>query len=442
MEKINRGWISLEMSFGLILIMLALAGASAMMRQYLDNQEWNAIAQKSTVISDAARRYIADNYPSLLSQAPAGQTLPITVATLINGGYLRPGYSDTNTYGQQYEAVVMKNSKQPDQLDSYVITQRGKPLNDKGRRTVAARINGMGGYTQNNQAVGAFSGWQRPLSQLGLNIPDGHIVVDLTNSVLNTASDESDRLYRYKVNTRPDLNQMHTDIDMGGNALNNASTVTATSDIKSTGGWLVTDNSKGWMNETHGGGFYMDDDSWVKSINGKGIYTAGQLKADGRITAGEYLELKGAAVSGQHCSPEGLVGWSASSGLLTCLNGTWGSISSGMYSRMGVNQLTITSPTTYHLILVTISSKFSGKDGSHTASANFNVLNNGQLVGTVSNAVNVHKGGSSGHSWIYESYAVAQKAFAVPVSGGNQITVAYSSGNYHLGSDIRIDLAN
>lgn len=333
MEKINRGWISLEMSFGLILIMLALAGASAMMRQYLDNQEWNAIAQKSTVISDAARRYIADNYPSLLSQAPAGQTLPITVATLINGGYLRPGYSDTNTYGQQYEAVVMKNSKQPDQLDSYVITQRGKPLNDKGRRTVAARINGMGGYTQNNQAIGAFSGWQRPLSQLGLNIPDGHIVVDLTNSVLNTASDESDRLYRYKVNTRPDLNQMHTDIDMGGNSLNNANNIAAQTgsfekDVTSNSGSFVTRNNQGWTNQTHQGGFYMDDDSWVKSLNGKGISTTGQLKggtvhADGRLSTDEYLQVGGLGIPGTACPSEGLIGHDQNSGLVTCHAGIW-----------------------------------------------------------------------------------------------------------------------
>lgn len=333
MEKINRGWISLEMSFGLILIMLALAGASAMMRQYLDNQEWNAIAQKSTVISDAARRYIADNYPSLLSQAPAGQTLPITVATLINGGYLRPGYSDTNTYGQQYEAVVMKNSKQPDQLDSYVITQKGNPLNDKGRRTVAARITGMGGYTQNNQAVGAFSGWQRPLSQLGLTIPDGHIVVDLTNSVLNTASDESDRLYRYKVNTRPDLNQMHTDIDMGSNSLNNANNIAAQTgsfekDVTSNTGSFITSNNQGWTNQTHQGGFYMDDDSWVKSLNGKGISTTGQLKggtvhADGRLTTDEYLQVGGLGIPGAACPTEGLIGHDQNSGLVTCHNGIW-----------------------------------------------------------------------------------------------------------------------
>lgn len=335
MEKINRGWISLEMSMGLILIMLALAGASEMMRQYLDNQEWIAIAQKSTVISDAASRYIADNYASLLAEAPAsGNTLPVTVTSLINSGYLRPGYSDTNTYGQQYEAVVMKNSKQSDQLDSYVITQKGNPLNDEGRRIVAEHIKGIGGYTQNNQAVGAFSGWQRPLSQLGLNIPDGHIVVDLTNGVLNTASDESDRLYRYKVNTRPDLNQMHTDIDMGSNALNNASTVTAQSDIKSTGGWLITDDSKGWMNETHGGGFYMDDDNWIKSVNGKGIMTSGQVdggtvRAEGRLSAGEVLQLDQVNTAGTSCNKNGLLSHDSHGAALSCIDGIWSSPGSG-----------------------------------------------------------------------------------------------------------------
>lgn len=348
-NTINKGWISLEMSLGLILIMLALAGAATLTNQYLDNQEWNAIAQKSTVISDAARRYIADNYASLLAGAPpTGHTLAVTVTTLINGGYLRPGYNDTNTYGQQYEAVVMKNSKQPARLDSYVITRQGKPLNDKGRRAVAARINGMGGYTQNNQAVGAFSGWQRPLSQLGLTLPDGHIVVDLTNSVLNTASDESDRLYRYRVNTRPDLNKMHTDIDMGGNSVTDGNNIAAQTgsfekNVTSNSGAFVTRNNQGWINQTHQGGFYMDDNAWVKSLNGKGISTTGQLKggtvhADGRLSGGEYLQLGGLGIPGAACPQEGLIGHDQNSGLVTCHARIWtagGSLKQSRCMQMG-----------------------------------------------------------------------------------------------------------
>lgn len=333
MEHINKGWLSLEMSGAILIIMLAIIASEQLMSQYLDNQEWAAIAQKSTVISDAAQRYIADNYSTLTTQAAPGKALPIPVSTLISTGYLRAGYVDTNTYGQQYEAVVVKNSKQPDQLDSYVVTQKGRPLNEKGMRAVASGITGMGGYTKNGQAVGAFSGWTQPLSQLGLSIPDGHIVVDLTNGVLNTANDESDRLYRYKVDTRPELNQMHTDIDMAGNSVSNGNDIAAQTgsfekDISSHSGSLVTHNNNGWTNQTHNGGFYMDDDDWVKSLNGKGISTTGQLKggtvrADDRLSGGEFLQLDGIAVAGTSCDTNGLIGHESNGVLITCQNRVW-----------------------------------------------------------------------------------------------------------------------
>ncbi|WP_235424028.1 shufflon system plasmid conjugative transfer pilus tip adhesin PilV [Citrobacter koseri] len=339
MAHINKGWISLEMSLGLTLIVVCLAAGTSLVSQFMDNQEWNTIAQKSAVISDAAQRYIADNYSSLVSQSAPGKALPVTVATLISSGYLRTGYSDTNTYDQQYEAVVVQNSKQPEQIDSYVITQNGQPLTDKGMRTVASRINGMGGYTKNNQAIGAMSGWQFPLSQIGLNIPDGHLVIDLTSGVLNSASEESDRLYRYKVNTRPELNTMHTGIDMGGNDINNggavnAATGTYSSDVKSTGGWFITDDSKGWTNETHGGGFYMDDDNWVKSLNGKGIMTSGELdggtvRAEGRLSAGEVLQLDQVNTAGASCSLNGLLSHDSDGAALSCIDGIWSSPGGG-----------------------------------------------------------------------------------------------------------------
>ncbi|HCN5373134.1 TPA: shufflon system plasmid conjugative transfer pilus tip adhesin PilV, partial [Escherichia coli] len=98
-----------------------------------------------------------------------------------------------------------------------------------------------------------------------------------------------------------------------GNSGNFDVNVTAGGDIRSNNGWLITRNSKGWLNETHGGGFYMSDGSWVRSVNNKGIYTGGQVKggtvrADGRLYTGEYLQLERTAVAGASCSPNGLVG--------------------------------------------------------------------------------------------------------------------------------------
>ncbi len=115
--------------------------------------------------------------------------------------------------------------------------------------------------------------------------------------------EDIDRLYRFEVNGRPDLNKMHTAIDMGSNNLNNVGAVnaqtgnfsgnvngvngtfsgqvkgnsgnfdvnvTAGGDIRSNNGWLITRNSKGWLNETHGGGFYMSDGSWVLKCKQQG----------------------------------------------------------------------------------------------------------------------------------------------------------------------------
>lgn len=56
---------------------------------------------------------------------------------------------------------------------------------------------------------------------------------------------ESDRLYRFQVPGRPELNQMNTAINMGGNNLNNAGNVNGQSatlkgDVTSENGWLIT----------------------------------------------------------------------------------------------------------------------------------------------------------------------------------------------------------
>ncbi|HEA7378141.1 TPA: shufflon system plasmid conjugative transfer pilus tip adhesin PilV, partial [Escherichia coli] len=206
---------------------------------------------------------------------------------------------------------------------------------------------GLGGYIQDGKtATGALRSWSVALSNYGAKSGNGHIAVLLSTDELSGAAEDTDRLYRFQVNGRPDLNKMHTAIDMGSNNLNNVGAVnaqtgnfsgnvngvngtfsgqvkgnsgnfdvnvTAGGDIRSNNGWLITRNSKGWLNETHGGGFYMSDGSWVRSVNNKGIYTGGQVKggtvrADGRLYTGEYLQLERTAVAGASCSPNGLVG--------------------------------------------------------------------------------------------------------------------------------------
>ena len=101
---------------------------------------------------------------------------------------------------------------------------------------------------------------------------------------------ESDRLYRFQVPGRPELNQMNTAINMGGNNLNNAGNVNGQSatlkgDVTSENGWLITKNDKGWKNITYGGGFTMTDSQWIRAVGGKGIITTGEIKG-GKVSAG------------------------------------------------------------------------------------------------------------------------------------------------------------
>lgn len=67
-------------------------------------------------------------------------------------------------------------------------------------------------------------------------------------------------------------------------------------------GWLRTQISgTGWYHEVHGGGWFMQDNDWVRAYADKGIFTGGDFQArdailsgNFAIASGKYLYLKGA----------------------------------------------------------------------------------------------------------------------------------------------------
>jgi hypothetical protein len=53
-------------------------------------------------------------------------------------------------------------------------------------------------------------------------------------------------------------------------------------------GWHLSYGDSGWCNETHGGGWRMEDDTWIRSYGGKSIYQdQGILRTDGVLQVGE-----------------------------------------------------------------------------------------------------------------------------------------------------------
>jgi hypothetical protein len=51
--------------------------------------------------------------------------------------------------------------------------------------------------------------------------------------------------------------------------------------------WIRTMGDTGWYSESHGGGWYMSDNTWIRSYGNKSIYqNTGTLRTDGTLQVG------------------------------------------------------------------------------------------------------------------------------------------------------------
>ncbi|EAM1289264.1 shufflon system plasmid conjugative transfer pilus tip adhesin PilV [Salmonella enterica] len=357
MKKINQGNAQLiSLVLVLTIAMMAAPRGIEMMAQQQSERVWDVTASQFNAVQMAARQYISDNISTLATQVKPGHPVYVTVNTLKTTGHLPAGFG-ANDHNQSYLIAVVSNPKMTSQLQAFVMTTGGQPWDFGALRHISGSISGLGGYVwPDNQAVGAGGGWKMKLADYGLSSKQGSLVTFIPSDQLGTSGQGNDRLYRYAVNGHPDFNRMHTAIDMDGNNLSNAGDITGkqaiisggisgqsatingeikgqqatiTGDIKSTGGWITTQGNKGWLNETYGGGFYMSDSSWMRSLNNKGIYTAGeirggQLRSDGNVSVGGVLDLDQINVANTYCPKNGSVSRTATGAPLSCQSGVWG----------------------------------------------------------------------------------------------------------------------
>ncbi|WP_438410141.1 shufflon system plasmid conjugative transfer pilus tip adhesin PilV [Escherichia coli] len=450
MKKTDKGVSLLEVLLVIGIMVMVIPKVYENIENHLNNVRWQNAAEHANTYNTAVRNYVADNASTLLAGS-----LPktITPATLIQKGYLKSGFSESN-FGQSYITGIAKNSK-TSRLEALTCSNGGQSLSEAGMRSVASMIEGLGGYINSSkQAIGAGGGWSDTPSNYGLNCATGHIAMALVGADLQ----ESDRLYRYSITNRPDLNRMHTAIDMNSNNLNNVGTLngnaaalsgdisarngtfsgaisgntaTTNGDITSNNGWLVTKNSKGWMNSTYGGGWYMSDSSWLRSVNNKGIYTGGQVKggtvrADGRLYTGEYLQLEKTATAGASCSPNGLVGRDSTGAILSCQSGVWrtSGSSNGSYSNLGSHRGSFTGRNTGSGTLFVYAS------GGNGGSAGGDCANTSRLQGYVAGGL-ISTNASNNPSYGKTAFI----SFAVPAGATYQIT-SYPAQNYSCGSGV------
>ncbi|ELZ6344263.1 shufflon system plasmid conjugative transfer pilus tip adhesin PilV, partial [Salmonella enterica] len=335
-QKHDGGFVAMSVGAGLLIVLVMASMAARYMGDYLKSREWQVVAMQTNRFTQAASSYVGRYYPTVLASATTTKPVVVTSQMLKNTGLLPASFSETNSYGQQYQAMIVRNQQNQELLQGMVVSRGGHALNQISKDITA----GFGGYVEDGQtAVGAMRSWRIALSSYGTSTGRGHLAVMLSTDDLSGAREDGDRLYRFQVNGRPDLNKMHTSIDMGGNNLNAVGTVVANSatvntvsgqsgsfsvslvsngpitaggDIRSTGGWIVTRSGKGWMDETHGGGLYMSDNDWLRILNNKGFYTGGEIRggkvrSDGDVSVGGVLDLDKINVANTYCPKDGSV---------------------------------------------------------------------------------------------------------------------------------------
>ncbi|WP_258018623.1 shufflon system plasmid conjugative transfer pilus tip adhesin PilV [Salmonella enterica] len=346
-QKHDGGFVAMSVGAGLLIVLVMASLAARYMGDYLKSREWQVVAMQTNRFTQAVSSYVGKFYPTVLASATTTTPAVVTTQMLKNTGLLPASFSETNSYGQQYQAMIVRNQQNQELLQGMVVSRGGHAMPFTALSQISKDITaGFGGYVEDGQtAVGAMRSWRIPLSSYGTSTGRGHLAVMLSTDDLSGAREDGDRLYRFQVNGRPDLNKMHTAIDMGGNNLNSVGTVTASNvagqngnfgvslvsngpitaggDIRSTGGWIVTRSGKGWMDETHGGGLYMSDNDWLRILNNKGFYTGGEIRggkirSDGDVSAGGILTLDKINVASTACPVNGAISRDTAGATLSC----------------------------------------------------------------------------------------------------------------------------
>lgn len=257
-KKIHRGGSQL-LALMLVLAIAALVAPAGMEQysQYMARKSWKVSADQFNTVQDAALSYIKDDIAALQAQVSPGKPAYISLDMLRKKGYL-PVHFGANPQAQSYLLAVVAHPRFSKQLQAFLLTTGGTGYDFGALRHIARDIQGMGGYVwDNSMATGADGGWKIPLQDYGISNRKGTLVSFISSDTIGNATQDGDRLYRYAVNNRPDLNRMHTAIDMGNNDLNNTNTVNAKNGNYAEG---VTANgdirSKRWLNTEHDGGFY------------------------------------------------------------------------------------------------------------------------------------------------------------------------------------------
>lgn len=240
--KQQKGAVTLLETLGVLIVAgLIMPSVWGWLLDDSDSKVNRATADHDKQVVFAATQYIKDNYAAVLANATASTPAMITVP-MLKSQYpqmFATGFSANNPYAQ----TVTVRAYQPTAgtLDTIIVTSGGQAIGEGNMRKIAQLVGGAGGYissTNPNVANGTYGAWGPKTIP---NSPGaGHMVYSL---MFQNGSLVTDYLYRKAVPGRPELNQMNTAIDMGGNNVNNAATVNAQKVVAPAGNSVQVGNS-------------------------------------------------------------------------------------------------------------------------------------------------------------------------------------------------------
>jgi hypothetical protein len=287
--------------FAVVLAAAMIPGLANFTQRANDNTRAATTAEQHKQFIEASSQYIKQYSTNLAGQATATTPAVVTVPMLKTVKLLDAGFNAVNPFGQTWQTQVLQPSA--GNLQALILSYGGTAMDDKTASKIAGLVGQAGGLIPKNDsgiypgaaanAFGSFSGWQVPTANYS-SISGGHLaaLVGFNNGQLT-----SNYLYRNAVPGQPQLNRMGTDLDLSNNNLNNVATINTNlanaTNIKST------------------------------RIDTATLDATGAITSQSRVTAAEYVQVKGTVVEGTACPSNDLLARDASGLILSCQSGIW-----------------------------------------------------------------------------------------------------------------------
>ena len=244
--KSQSGFSLLELLLVIVVMGLLMTGAIQIFNDWVEKSTNRTSVRQILLVQNAAEEFVSANFATILPGIPnIGDVTGLTLANLRDNGFLPQGFPDNNIFRQPMEVVLINGGSALKGEIIQVMTLTGDGSEDRrvpeSRLADAALAGGpsMGTYTLRTagEIRSAYSEWaidqddiQSVYDPIEPDDRNGGYLASYGQISIDDLA-QSDYLYRVPMfdsagNQMFQLNQMVTDLDMGGNDIQSAAAMT------------------------------------------------------------------------------------------------------------------------------------------------------------------------------------------------------------------------